>query len=230
MTKKDFLHKLKIELGFHLSSQERQAVIEDYEEYFDSALYEGKTEEETCKQLGDIEKLAKEIIGNDNKKKPIWIRNLTHKINDSCHNVYFINIVTILPLIVGLGLWIKYKGWFFWAYLLHRKIELMYVGPSALGNISFLILAFISLSLACLIWSNRNSSLSRIFQVPFYIGAAVSLGDIGRLLKSLSEPNLFLSSLLRAMIPLLCGIIISIILFFKLTLFQRGGSKNDSTI
>ena len=241
MTKKEFLHQLKIELSFYLSSQERQAVIEDYAEYFDSALDDGKSEEEICIQLGDVKKLAEEITDNGNKKKFLWIRNIAHKIDFICKNSRLTKIITILPAVIGLMLWIKYKGWIFWSSLgvwanLNTVItdnitgELMYAGQSAMANINFFILAFISLSLTCLVWSNRNFSLSRIFHVPFYIGVCVSLGFVGHLLKSFSEPRLFSQSLLKAVIPLLCGMIISAILFLKLTLVKRNDSKNDGAI
>jgi uncharacterized membrane protein len=241
MNKNEFLHKLKLELNFYLSSQECRTVIEDYAEYFDSALAEGRSEEEICLQLDDVKKLSKEIIFNGYKKKTLWLRNIANKINCIFDNTLFTKSLTLLPIAIGIALWTQNKGWIFWKFLWiwhnlssvapnNITNESILVGQSASGNIAFLTITFISLSFACLIWCKKNVSLYRMFQMPFYIGAFVSFGSMNHLLGSLMEPYLFTQSLLRATIPLFCGLIISVILFITLSWLKRGTKKNDITV
>ncbi len=232
MTKENFLYQLELELLFYLSVEDRKSVIEDYSEYFESALDEGTSEDEICKQLGDAKRLAKEIIGNGDSRNSLWFGDLDHKMNCAFKNANFARAITLLPLIIGLAFWIKNRGWIFWRYLWIwgdmnvdklSKVgdEVSYLGPAAVGNIMLLLFVFISLGSACIIWSSRKSSLSRLFQMPFYVGSCITLSNINGFLRSFAEPPLS-PHLLRAMIPFFlwdfyfCHFVFCVDLFQKL--------------
>lgn len=99
--KEEFLRQLELELRFYLSNQECQAVIEDYVEYFDSAMDEGKREEEVCGQLGDVKKLAREIIMSGKATKYARLRDIASKINCAFENTVLANVISLLPLAAG---------------------------------------------------------------------------------------------------------------------------------
>lgn len=61
MTKDQFIHQLEIEIK-KLPDAERQDILQDYREYFDIAVQEGKKEEEVSSALGSPRKLAKELL------------------------------------------------------------------------------------------------------------------------------------------------------------------------
>lgn len=63
MNKKDFLNKLSSYLG-GIPVEERQDVINDFEEHFKEGLTEGRTEEEIADSLGDPRALANQFKAN----------------------------------------------------------------------------------------------------------------------------------------------------------------------
>ena len=233
MTRKKFLKQLKTELFFHLCPHDRKSVLEDYSEYFDAALEEGKSEEEICRQLGDAKKLAKEIIGIDDKKRLTGFENTVSKLDSLLGNVGFAKAITILPLIIGAVLWISRRGWIFWKHIqvfwnLNADVlnslgaDAMQLGPAATGNIALFMSLFLSLGIACLLWSKRNTTLRRIFEIPLFAGLCVSLGCIYAFLGNMDAPPM-LPHFLKTMIPLLCGAVVSVIIFFVWSRPARNG-------
>lgn len=63
MNKEHFMIELKLSLR-DLSETERQAVMEDYAEHFETGLLEGKSEEQIAKELGQPRQLAKDILAS----------------------------------------------------------------------------------------------------------------------------------------------------------------------
>jgi len=63
MNKKDFISKLSTYLG-GIPVEERQDVINDFEEHFKEGLAEGRTEEEIADSLGDPRALANQFKAN----------------------------------------------------------------------------------------------------------------------------------------------------------------------
>ncbi len=63
MNKKDFINKLSSCLG-GIPVEERQDVINDFEEHFKEAMAEGRTEEEIADSLGDPKALANQFKAN----------------------------------------------------------------------------------------------------------------------------------------------------------------------
>nr|WP_295683608.1 DUF4097 family beta strand repeat-containing protein [uncultured Lachnoclostridium sp.] len=62
MTKNEYMEKLKETLvGFEKDLA--REILEDYEEHFEMGLKKGKTEEQICEELGDINEIAKELEG-----------------------------------------------------------------------------------------------------------------------------------------------------------------------
>ena len=60
MNKKDFMYKLSLYLG-GIPGEDRQDVINDFEEHFKEGLAEGRTEEEIAGSLGDPKSLANQF-------------------------------------------------------------------------------------------------------------------------------------------------------------------------
>ncbi|WP_338450169.1 DUF1700 domain-containing protein [Niallia oryzisoli] len=63
MTKNEFLAELKASLK-KIPSDERQDILQDFQEHFDIGLEEGKTEEEISASLGSPQQIAKELVAN----------------------------------------------------------------------------------------------------------------------------------------------------------------------
>lgn len=61
MNKEQFLTKLNVSLK-RLSSEERQDILQDFEEHFAIGLEEGKTEEQISDSLGSPNQIAKELL------------------------------------------------------------------------------------------------------------------------------------------------------------------------
>jgi len=68
MTKNQYFKELKKQLKFY-SVKESEDILKDYEEHFNEALINGKTEEEICKSLGSPENVAKQYSNEDNTTK-----------------------------------------------------------------------------------------------------------------------------------------------------------------
>lgn len=63
MKKSEFLKILNLSLK-KLPDEERLDIIQDFEEYFDAGMMEGKTEEEISASLGSPRQIAKELIAS----------------------------------------------------------------------------------------------------------------------------------------------------------------------
>ena len=70
MTKNQYFKELKKQLKLY-AVKESEDILKDYEEHFNEALSNGKTEEEICKTLGSPGNIAKQYSKDDNipKKK-----------------------------------------------------------------------------------------------------------------------------------------------------------------
>ncbi|WP_445487591.1 HAAS signaling domain-containing protein [Niallia sp. 03133] len=68
MTKEQFLKQLHSALN-RLSHEERQDIIQDYEEHFLIGLEEGKTEKEIADALGSPNQIAKELLASYHLEK-----------------------------------------------------------------------------------------------------------------------------------------------------------------
>ncbi|MFT8322287.1 MAG: DUF1700 domain-containing protein [Bacillus sp. (in: firmicutes)] len=68
MNKDQFLKQLSADLN-RLSHEERQDIIQDYEEHFLIGLEEGKTENEIAEALGSPQQIAKELLASYHLEK-----------------------------------------------------------------------------------------------------------------------------------------------------------------
>lgn len=68
MTKEQFLSKLDASLN-KLPSQEKQDILQDFEEHFAMGLAEGKTEEQIAESLGSPQQIAKDLIATYHVEK-----------------------------------------------------------------------------------------------------------------------------------------------------------------
>lgn len=89
MTKNQFLAELERHLN-KLPKQELEDILRDYEEYFQNALSDGKTEQEIAKSLGSPKQLAKELLA-------------THYIEEVEKSDSALNIARAIWAAVGLG-------------------------------------------------------------------------------------------------------------------------------
>lgn len=89
MTKEQFLNKLKASLR-GLSFNERQDILQDYEEHFALALEEGKSEEEVAEKLGTPSQIAKELLAAYHLEK------VDHEMTTG-------NIIRAIWAVIGLG-------------------------------------------------------------------------------------------------------------------------------
>ncbi|MCL2407154.1 MAG: DUF4097 family beta strand repeat-containing protein [Defluviitaleaceae bacterium] len=65
ITKQEFLNRLAYELG-NMSEEAKKEILTDFYEHFDIAEQSGKTEEETCRMLGDPKEIAADFYGREN--------------------------------------------------------------------------------------------------------------------------------------------------------------------
>lgn len=111
MNKEEFLKQLDASLK-GLSLEERQDILQDYEEYFEIGLEKGKTEQEISEALGNPKQISKELLASyrlgqveettsaGNVMRAVW----------AVIGLGFFNIVIVLgPFIALLGVVIA--GW-----------------------------------------------------------------------------------------------------------------------
>ncbi len=97
MNKKDFLNKLSLYLGV-IPVEERQDVINDFEEHFREGLAEGRTEEEIADSLGDPKALANQFKANilvSKAEKTTSAINITRAVLATL-GLGFLNLIFIL--------------------------------------------------------------------------------------------------------------------------------------
>ncbi|MCT4480296.1 DUF1700 domain-containing protein [Peribacillus frigoritolerans] len=63
MNKEQFLKQLNASL-IRLSLEEREDILQDYEEYFEIGMEEGKSEQEISKSLGNPKQISKELMAS----------------------------------------------------------------------------------------------------------------------------------------------------------------------
>ena len=63
MNKEQFLKQLNDSLT-RLSLEEREDILQDYEEYFEIGMEEGKSEQEISKSLGNPRQISKELMAS----------------------------------------------------------------------------------------------------------------------------------------------------------------------
>lgn len=112
MTKEHFLQALNEQLQ-KLPNDERQEILRDYEEYFEAAKLEGKSDAEVLASLGSPKQIAKELLAT------YYVEELEK--SPSTSNIFramwagiglgFLNIVFVLGPFVGIvgvlfGFWI----------------------------------------------------------------------------------------------------------------------------
>ncbi|HHY73442.1 MAG TPA: DUF1700 domain-containing protein [Bacillus bacterium] len=111
MNKNEFLKKLDLHLN-KLSAEERQDILQDFEEHFTIGLEEGKTEEEISASLGSPNQIAKEILTTYHLEKVeshATIGNIFRAVWATI-GIGFFNIVIVLgPFIALVGL--IFAGW-----------------------------------------------------------------------------------------------------------------------
>lgn len=89
MTKETFLKQLDASLN-RLPFEERQDILQDFEEHFSNAFADGKTEEEIIAALGSPQQIAKELLASYHLEK---VEN----------NMTTANIIRAVWAVIGLG-------------------------------------------------------------------------------------------------------------------------------
>ena len=89
MTKEGFMKELKRVIT-KLPKEEQEEIIHDYEEYFQSGILDGKTEEEITLALGNPKTIGKEIVA-------------AYQIEKVEENTSVTNMIKAIWLVIGLG-------------------------------------------------------------------------------------------------------------------------------
>jgi uncharacterized membrane protein len=111
MNKADFLINLKRSLKKNLSKEEAEEIIRDYNEYFETGMADGKTEEELICEFGSPDMIAKELMMD----KP-----LSRKQNESIIKFPYLNIrISLKAILAVLFLLIL----FYYASLRHNPLS-----------------------------------------------------------------------------------------------------------
>lgn len=101
MTKKEFLKRLKKGLS-PLDRQERERIVEYYDEMIDDRIEYGKTEEEAVEEIGSPEVIAIRTLkeaGIDSEENETWLKKSDGKIK----TVWIVLLIVGSPLWFGLG-------------------------------------------------------------------------------------------------------------------------------
>jgi len=111
MNKSQFLSEMERHLS-RLSIDEKDDILQDYEEYFSIGIEEGKTETEIATSLGSPKQLAKELLANYHIEKmetTTTTRNMFRAVW-AVIGLGFVNLVIVLgPFLVVLSLLLA--GW-----------------------------------------------------------------------------------------------------------------------
>jgi uncharacterized membrane protein len=111
MNKKQFLSEMERRLS-RLPKDEKEDILQDYEEYFSIGIEEGKTESEIATSLGSPKQLSKELLANYHIEKmeaTTTTRNMFRAVW-AVIGLGFVNLVIVLgPFLVVLSLLLA--GW-----------------------------------------------------------------------------------------------------------------------
>ena len=111
MNKEKFLAALDVALK-HISAEERQDILQDFEEHFSVGREEGKTEEEIAAGLGSPQQIAKEMLASYHIEK-VETTTTTGNVFRAVWAVIglgFFNLIIVLgPFIALIG--ILFAGW-----------------------------------------------------------------------------------------------------------------------
>ncbi|MFD2043313.1 DUF1700 domain-containing protein [Ornithinibacillus salinisoli] len=111
MTKKQFMDRLNVALG-KLPSDERNDILQDFEEHFVFGLEEGKTEEQIAESLGSPNQIAKELVASyhlDQVEGSITAGNILRAVW-AVIGLGFFNLVIVLGPFIALVA-IVFAGW-----------------------------------------------------------------------------------------------------------------------
>lgn len=111
LTKEQFLTQLKKSLK-GISSDERQDILQDYEEHFAIGLEEGKTEQQIADSLGQPSQIARELTAMHHLEKVETTATTGNVIRAvwAVIGLGFFNIVIVLGPFIGL-LGVIFAGW-----------------------------------------------------------------------------------------------------------------------
>jgi uncharacterized membrane protein len=111
LTKEQFLKQLNSSLN-RLSFDERQDILQDYEEHFSIGLEEGKTEEQIATSLGSPNQIAKELLAEYHLEKVEASANAANIIRAvwAAIGLGFFNLVIVLGPFIGL-IGVVFAGW-----------------------------------------------------------------------------------------------------------------------
>ena len=111
MNKERFMEQLEASLG-RISKEERQDILQDYEEYFEIGMEQGKTEQEIAASLGSPKQIAKELLAAyhlEQAEKSASAGNVMRAVWAAL-GLGFFNIVIVLgPFVALLG--VMLAGW-----------------------------------------------------------------------------------------------------------------------
>lgn len=157
MNKKEFLEKLKFMLS-DLPDTELDEIVYDYQEHFESALMQGKSEVEVCEDLGDVRVIARQYRASAKIEKASANKTIPNIFNAIFATVAlgFFNVVIVLgPFMAAFGIIVGMFGASIGISLGGLATAVSSFGVAYLpidipSSISFPILFFTGIGLACL--------------------------------------------------------------------------------
>ena len=111
MNKERFMEQLEASLG-RISKEERQDILQDYEEYFEIGMEQGQTEQEIAASLGSPKQIAKELLAAyhlEQAEKSASAGNVMRAVWAAL-GLGFFNIVIVLGPFMGL-IGVMLGGW-----------------------------------------------------------------------------------------------------------------------
>lgn len=111
MSKEQFLMKLEASLK-RICKEERQDILQDYEEYFAIGMEQGKSEQEISASLGNTKQIAKELLASyhlDKVERTTSAGNIFRAVWAVIGLGFFNILIVLAPFCVLLG--VAVSGW-----------------------------------------------------------------------------------------------------------------------
>lgn len=146
MNKEQFLEKLEAPLK-RLPDEDRNELLYDYEEHFETGIMKGYSEEELANQLGDPKKLGRDLLAEyriDQAEDEKSVKHILQAIFATM-SVSFLNIILVLG--PAIGVFSLYVGLCSVAIGL-SVAPLLFIGSMIIGSVEpFFVNLFLSITL-----------------------------------------------------------------------------------
>lgn len=202
MERSEFLNQLEKALKKKLPHNELNEIMEDYNEYFDTGLSEGRQEQELCAEFGEPAAIAAELLNEKRLSSMEDDRSFIRSLAKNRLHIKILSAVLFIACVIWTRMYINVWNWthaisFFDLLLtflfpvsiyLFLDIRSIYKGPannrayphSALFSVLPLLIAviYIAINLPALLpdpFAFRNTGIFISFGIAFLYGLVISL-------------------------------------------------------